>query len=151
MKSTQSVYNTNHINLMISELKNEEMYLAITLLSKFYPNLDENLLKSRLDDVSRLNWKCLGLFSNDKLIGLSGYWINTRIYCGKYLYIDHFIIDDSYRCKGSGAKLLNYLKELAIANNCEQVCLDTFVSNSLAQSFWSRHGFKIVGFHYVGQ
>jgi len=151
MKITQSVSDASYVNLMISELKNEELNITIPLLSKFYQNLDENLLKNRLDDVSKLNWKCLGLFSNDKLIGLSGYWINTRIYCGKYLYIDHFIIDDSCRCKGSGAKLLNHLKELAIANNCEQVCLDTFVSNSLAQSFWSKHGFKIVGFHYVGK
>lgn len=149
MENTQKKSDENHINSIVIELINEKIDLAIPLLSKFYPDLDNNMLKIRLHDVSKLNWKCLGLFSDGKLIGLSGYWINTRIYCGKYLYIDHFIIDSNYRYEGLGEKLLNFLKKLAIANSCEQICLDTFVSNNLAQSFWSKHRFKIVGFHYV--
>jgi ribosomal protein S18 acetylase RimI-like enzyme len=84
-------------------------------------------------------------------VGLTGYWLNTRIYCGKYLYIDHFIIKPGNRSRGVGAQLLSYVRALADHYQCEQVCLDTFVSNSMAQSFWTRHGFSIVGFHYVAK
>lgn len=149
MKTIKLVSDTSHIDLTIRELQYEEIHIIIPLLSKLYSSLDKKILKNRLNDISNSNWKCLGLFCNKKLIGLSGYWISTRIYCGKYLYIDHFIIDANYRYKGLGEKFLDHIKKLAIASNCEQVCLDTFLANNLAQSFWSKHGFKTIGFHYV--
>lgn len=138
-------------SLEIRELLTEELPKTLPLLSSFYPQLSDEILSKRLSEISGLNWKCIGVFDHGKMIGLSGYWLNTRLYCGKYLYIDHFIVDGEYRCRGTGAKLLDYLKRLAKNSCCEHVCLDTFVTNSLAQSFWSRHGFNIVGFHYIAQ
>lgn len=137
--------------MAIRELGADELHMTLTLLSIFYPNLDKELLLSRLETIALLNWRCVGVFEGADLVGLSGYWLNTRIYCGKYLYIDHFIVEGGRRCKGVGAQLLDYLKSLASDHGCEHVCLDTFVTNSLAQSFWTRHGFGIVGFHYVAQ
>ncbi len=89
-------------------------------------------MASRLGEIAELNWRCVGVFDQATLVGLSGYWINTRLYCGKYLYIDHFIIDEERRRSGIGALLLDHLKQLAKEEQCEHVCLDTFVSNSLA-------------------
>lgn len=137
--------------LTIRELRPDELHWTFALLSTFYPSLTKDVLLSRLEAITVLNWRCVGVFEGADLVGLSGYWLNTRIYCGKYLYIDHFIIEGGHRCRGVGAQLLDYLKTLARDQGCEQVCLDTFVTNSLAQSFWSRHGFGIVGFHYVAK
>lgn len=137
--------------LVIRELAADELHMTLALLSAFYPNLDKELLSQRLDTIALLNWRCVGVFDGADLVGLSGYWLNTRLYCGKYLYIDHFIVEGGRRGKGVGAQLLEYLKGLANEHGCGHVCLDTFVTNSAAQSFWTRHGFGIVGFHYVAQ
>lgn len=137
--------------LRVRELQTDELYMAIPLLSQLYSQLSRELLLTRLAEISGLNWRCVGVFDQNIMIGLSGYWLNTRLYCGKYLYIDHFVIDNKRRSDGVGTQLLAYLKQLAKDKNCEQVCLDTFVANSLAQSFWLRHGFNIVGFHFITQ
>ena len=138
-------------SLQIRELQTDELYMAIPLLSQLYSQLSKELLLTRLAEISGLNWRCIGVFDQNIMVGLSGYWLNTRLYCGKYLYIDHFVIDNKRRGDGVGTQLLIYLKQLAKDNNCEQVCLYTFVANSLAQSFWLRHGFSIVGFHFITQ
>jgi GNAT superfamily N-acetyltransferase len=135
----------------IRELAINELSRTLPLLSRLYTKVSNELLAARINEISQSNWRCLGVFDEDKLIGLSGYWLNTRLYCGKYLYVDHFIIDDDYRCFGIGTVLLAELKQLAIEHDCEQVCLDTFVTNSVAQKFWFRHGFNIVGFHFVAE
>jgi GNAT superfamily N-acetyltransferase len=137
--------------LRIRELQTDELYMTVPLLSQLYSQVSTELLLTRLAEISGLNWRCVGVFDQNIMIGLSGYWFNTRLYCGKYLYIDHFVIDNKRRGDGVGTQLLAYLKQLAKDKNCEQVCLDTFVANSLAQSFWLRHGFNIVGFHFIAQ
>lgn len=142
---------TDDVTLTIRELQTDELHMTLALLSTFYPALDRETLLRRLEAIAVLNWRCVGAFEGADLVGLSGCWLNTRLYCGKYLYIDHFIVEGGRRCKGVGAQLLGYLKSLACDQGCEQVCLDTFVTNSLAQSFWSRHGFEIVGFHYAAK
>jgi ribosomal protein S18 acetylase RimI-like enzyme len=145
------VSQTEHLLINIRELRTDELHKMLPLLSQFYPQLSEEILSKRLSEISDLNWKCIGVLNRDDLVGLSGYWLNTRLYCGKYLYIDHFVIDSKYHRSGVGRQLLGYLKRIAEQNNCEQICLDTFVTNSLAQSFWTRQGFNIAGFHYITQ
>ncbi|WP_277759956.1 GNAT family N-acetyltransferase [Pseudomonas sp. A34-9] len=138
-------------SVTIRVLQDYELPMTLGLLSTFYPDLNKDLLLERLKTVAKLNWQCVGVFEEAELVGLTGYWLNTRIYCGKYLYIDHFIIKLGNRSRGVGAQLLNHVRALADHYQCEQICLDTFVTNSMAQSFWTRHGFSIVGFHYVAK
>jgi ribosomal protein S18 acetylase RimI-like enzyme len=135
--------------LEIIRLEGDQINESIDLLKAFYPTINSETLSERLSVISKLNWACIGVYADKKLAGLTGYWINTRLYCGKYLYIDHFIVDPQFRKHGIGEKLLLRVKEIAIEEACNHVCLDTFISNSLAQKFWYKHGFNIVGFHFV--
>ena len=45
--------------------------------------------------------------------------------------------------------VLNVKQIQAFRNQCQQICLDTFVANSLAQKFWLKHDLSIVGFHFT--
>ena len=103
----------------------------------------------RIDAIYDLNWTCVGVFFEEKLVAISGYWINTRLYCGKYLYIDHFVVNEGLRSKGIGKQLLQYIRDIAKLEECDQVCLDTVIGNSSAQKFWFNDEFKIIGFHFV--
>ena len=135
--------------LDIRKLTHPELPLIEPMLEFLYPNLEINTLRSRIEEISNLNWSCLGVFDKqEKLVALSGYWINTRLYCGKYLYIDHFIVNQKHRGKGIGSRLLEYIKDIAKNHQCEQICLDTFISNSLAKKFWFQHNFSVVGLHF---
>ncbi|WP_215844894.1 GNAT family N-acetyltransferase [Candidatus Pantoea bituminis] len=135
--------------LFLKKIENNEILMTLPLLLQLYPNLSIEMLTSRLEVIRELNWACVGVFQDRNLVGISGYWINTRFYCGSYLYIDHFIVDAAFRDAGVGTLMIQELKDIAVRNQCSHICLDTFTGNSQAQHFWARHKFDIVGFHYV--
>lgn len=141
--------NENCEKLFLKKLEGSEIYKCLPLLRQLYPDLSTEVLTSRLEEIKYLNWACVGVFSGINLVGMSGYWINTRLYCGTYLYIDHFIVDAELRVRGVGTLLMQELKDIAVRNHCSHICLDTFTGNSQAQYFWAKNRFDIVGFHYV--
>ena len=47
---------------------------------------------------------------NGETIGLSGFWIGHKLYCGKYLEIDNFVVDPAHRSRGVGELLVRWLE-----------------------------------------
>ena len=93
----------------------------------------------------------VGIFLEERCIGLSGYWIGTKLYCGKYLEIDNFVILPEYRNKGIGKIMLNWLENQARTQQCTHIMLDAYVENFKAHHFYYREGFIARGFHYLKQ
>ena len=50
------------------------------------------------------NYKCVGMFHKDTLIGICGLWFMTRHYVGKVVEADHVIISAKYRGRNLGKK-----------------------------------------------
>ncbi|WP_445506477.1 GNAT family N-acetyltransferase [Niallia sp. 03190] len=61
-------------------------------------------------------------------------------YC---LHIEFLWIDKSIRGNGYGKKLLHKIEDLAIANNCKSIQLDTF--SFQAPEFYQKNGYQIIG------
>jgi GNAT superfamily N-acetyltransferase len=122
------------------------------LLASLYPAISPADLEARFDEVKQRGWCCVGLFDSarraERLIGMAGYWLATRFCYGRFLYVDHFIVQSEYRGGGVGVKLWEHLEEVARASACRRIVLDTFVMNSVAQRFWMNAGLSIVGFHF---
>lgn len=94
------------------------------------------------------NYHCFGLFQNGILVGISGGWITVRIYSGKQLEIDHFVIDDKIRSAGLGKQFVTLLEEWALKNNCKTVELNAYVQSERAHKFYFKMDYKILGFHF---
>ena len=106
------------------------------------------LLRARMGEVQGAGWECIGAFSGEALLGIGGYWIQHRFCYGRYLYVDHFIVDGGERGHGLGKRMWQEMERIARARGCERIVLDTFVTNAVAQRFWMDQGCKIVGFHF---
>lgn len=95
----------------------------INEISIFIKQLNPN---KEIEDIKTLvkelflydNYYCFGLFDNEKLIGISGAWITTRVYSGKQLEIDHFVIDENKRSTGLGKLFLDEIENWAKSQNC---------------------------------
>jgi GNAT superfamily N-acetyltransferase len=135
--------------LGVRELRDDELESIVPILATMYENVPPELLRERLAEIRTTAWRCIGVFEGERIVGLAGCWVNTRFYCGRHLYVDHFYICPEHRSHGIGGMLVTHLKDLARAERCEIVCLDTFVANAGAQRMWFREGFEIVGFHFV--
>ncbi len=55
--------------------------------------------------------------------------------------IEQFAVNEKFRRKGIGKKLMNYVKKLAAENNCQSVELGVWCENHNAVEFYSEMGF----------
>lgn len=120
-------------------------------LGNLYPSIGADVLLGRLASVRNAGWRCIGAFgleAPETMLGMAGFWIQTRFCYGSYLYVDHFIVDERQRRRGAGQTLWDELETLAAEAGCERIVLDTFVTNSTAQRFWMNRGCNIVGLHF---
>ncbi len=129
----------------------EEMLIQHPLLQQLQPKLTYEEYKSMLPEMIRYGYFQVGVFENDKCIGLSGIWINAKLYSGKYLEMDNVIIDENYRSKGVGKLLTDWCIHKAKETNCKKVMLDAYLENEKAHQFYEREGFVKRGFHFIKQ
>ena len=137
-------------NLIVKELDEAFISEIVDLTCHLNPELSLSLLKSRQTDMfSYENHICFGLFLKEELIGVSNGWITTRLYSGKQLEIDNFIIDPNFQSKGYGAYFISYLEDWSRENNCLSLELNTYISNERSHSFYSRLGYLKLGYHFL--
>jgi len=131
----------------INPLKN--LIRVKELLLQLNSDKGEKYIEQILDQMHTFkNYKCFGLYENDKIIGISSGWTSIRIYCGKQLELDNVIIDEKLQSKGLGTKFLDKIEEWALQKDYQSISLNTYVSNSGSHKFYFNQGFKILGFHF---
>lgn len=135
----------NSVKILDKEYISQILYLTKQLNPTIVISEIEN---RQLQMFEFVNYKCFGLFENDKLIGVSSGWITVRLYSGKQLEIDNFIIDSTIQSKGFGKLFINEIESWAKANNCKTVELNTYVQNDRSHKFYFNQGFRILGFHF---
>lgn len=127
----------------------EEMLPHFGLIKELTTSLTPEEYRSLLENMLPNNYYQIATYDHDTCIAVSGYWIGTKLYCGKYLEIDNFIVADSHRSKGIGKLVIDRLTEEAKANDCKMIMLDAYVENFRAHHFYYREGFIARGFHYL--
>jgi GNAT superfamily N-acetyltransferase len=127
----------------------EEMLPNYKLITQLSPQLTEEAYRTMLPDMVPNNYYQAAAFEDGKCIGVSGYWICTKLYSGKYLEIDNFVIDEHSRSKGVGKLVLDWMLDEARNNGCRTAMLDAYVENFKAHHFYYREGFIARGFHYL--
>ena len=95
------------------------------------------------------HYHLFGAFADDKLVGVAGAWIATKIWCGRYLEIDNLVVDPKQRSSGIGSLLMGHLEKLAHERDCKILVLDSYTSNQASHRLYHRLGFEIWGFHFV--
>lgn len=60
-----------------------------------------------------------------------------------------FFIDETYRNKGFGHQIVDFVFNLAKKENCLMVTLDAYTHNFKAHKFFYKEGFLVKGFHFV--
>jgi GNAT superfamily N-acetyltransferase len=137
--------------MIIRELTSkEEMLQHLEVLQDLYPSLTLEEYSRDLDEMLPNNrYGQVAVFDGDKCIGLTGYWIGTKLWCGKYLEIDNLVVSSKYRSKGAGKFMFDYLSEKAQQENCVMMSLDSYTYNFKAHKFFYNEGFAPRGFHFI--
>jgi GNAT superfamily N-acetyltransferase len=121
---------------------------AVALLSELNEvPIADTLARLRLAQAEGL--QLVGVFTvhTRKLWALATFRFCWRLYCGRTVYIDDFIVAAEARFKGYGSKLFRWLVEHAKTNDCVNITLDTGVRVFGAHKFYHRHGMRITSHH----
>jgi len=127
----------------------QEMLTNYELLLEVYPNLKMEEYDRELDDMIPHNYGQVAVFIDNECVGLTGFWIGTKLWCGKYLELDNVVISSKKRSKGIGKVLFDYMVEIAKNEGCSMLALDSYTSNFKAHKFFYNQGFAPKGFHFI--
>ncbi len=137
-------------NFTFRELHTSDEMLAYhPIIQQLQPSLSSEAYEQMLPEMISNGYSQVIVLDNNKCVGISGIWINTKLYSGKYLEMDNVVIDKNYRSKGIGKLLCDWCIAKAKKQNCEKIMLDAYLENEKAHSFYEREGFIKRGYHFL--
>jgi len=125
-----------------------EMTTIIPLLMELDPAIPEETLHQRLPDMLEAGYECLGIYADNELIGICGFWILAKYYVGKHLEPDNVYIRPQHRGHGLGNKLDDWLQATARARGCLALELNCYIKNEAGLKFWEHAGYHRLGIHF---
>ena len=124
---------------------------ATRLLGQLNPDTPLPLVKERLRTIleEHPHYQIVAAFDGERMVGLCGAWLATKIWCGKYLEVDNLVVDSEVRSAGIGSALIHHLEDLGRKLDCRILVLDSYTANHPSHRLYHRLGFEIWGFHFV--
>jgi GNAT superfamily N-acetyltransferase len=137
--------------LEIRPLTPDEIKGAVDLLQHLNPDEDPATLEARLHRIlaDHPHYEIHGASLDGELVGVAGVWIATKLWCGRYLEIDHLVVDPHHRADGIGTTMIRHFEKLAVERECLLITLDAYTSNHASHRLYHRLGYEIWGFHFV--
>ena len=139
------------MSFLIADLETKNLMIeAFPLIHQMYKKMDYKTFEVALDEmILNKNYKMVAGYVDDKIVAVSGYWIARMLYCGRYLQVSNFVVDENFRGRGVGKKILNYLENKARNLGCDKVVLDSYTENKKSHSLYFNEDFYIRGFHFM--
>lgn len=126
----------------------KEIKSVLPLVKLLNENKSEELLLLRLNEMLERGYQCAGIYHNEKLVGVCGIWILTKLYVGRHIEPDNVVMDPEYRDKGPGESLMKWVEDYARSQGCEALELNCYIQNAKGQKFWENLDYKVLGMHY---
>ncbi len=139
------------MDIVIKDLETKNaMIEAFPLIHQMYKKMDYHAFETALDEmILHNNYKMVAVFIDDIMIAISGYWVARMLYCGRYLQACNLVVDENFRGRGVGKKILNYLESKARNLGCNKMVLDSYTENKKSHSLYFNENFYIRGFHFM--
>jgi GNAT superfamily N-acetyltransferase len=139
-----------NFNLQTKELTTiQEMLSQLEIIKHLYPNFTIEKYEAYLKEMIPHNYKQLAVFEDDICVALTGFWTGFKLWSGKYIEIDNFIVHPDHRMKGLGKIMTDYIDAKATEIGCTMMVLDAFTGNFKAHRFYYNQGYAPKGFHFI--
>ncbi|MFZ4763724.1 MAG: GNAT family N-acetyltransferase [Roseimicrobium sp.] len=136
-------------DLTIRDLTTEELPSILPLIELHNAKIAPEVLRRRLEAMIPHGYHCIAAFQEERMVGVAGYWVGAKFWCGEYLEADNVFVLPELRSEGIGAKMMDYLEAKALTLGCKVVALDSYVTFAGAHKFYFRRGYEIAGFHFI--
>ncbi len=136
--------------LVLRELTDKaDLPAMYPLVRQANPKMTRARFTKLLTSMREANYRCVGAYKGETLVGLAGFWVGWRFWCGKYIDIDNVVVDAKHRKSGIGKKLVGWVEKEARRLKCEIAVLDSYTHNYPSHRFYFREGYVILGYHFT--
>lgn len=104
---------------------------------------------ARVRNQEKSGYRLVFVEDRNDLVAVAGFRVTENLAWGRFLYIDDLVTAADYRSNGYGAKLLSWLREYAIKEECGQLHLDSGFQRENAHRFYECEGLSKSGFHFA--
>ena len=119
----------------------EEVAACFPVMRELRPHLaDAAELVARVRRQQAEGYRLLAAWDGETVLGLAGYRAQENLIHGRFLYVDDLVCAPAARRLGLGARLLGAVEEVARAQGCLRLVLDTALANVLGHRFYYRAG-----------
>lgn len=127
----------------------DEMLGQLKIMQELYPNMTAEKYQSYLEEMITRNYHQVAVFEDEVCLGITGYWFGTKLWSGKYIEIDNFVVSGKHRSQGIGKLICDFIEQKATDLQCSMIVLDAFTGNFKAHRFYYNQGYSPKGFHFV--
>lgn len=113
------------------------------------PALDEDGFVEQVQRQAKEGYRLAYLKDGGNVVAVAGFRVLEMLSRGRFLYVDDLVTDQAARSQGHGGALLAWLLEVAQAEDCQQLDLDSGVQRHAAHRFYFREGMHVPSFHFA--
>ena len=107
------------------------------------------VLENRLVEMIPMGYRCIGVYDQQRLVGICGVWVLNKLYAGKHVEPDNVIIDPDYQGRGIGNLMMEFLFNHAKEIGCEGTEVNCYMKNERGKKFWENQGYVTLGYHLI--
>jgi GNAT superfamily N-acetyltransferase len=135
--------------MQIRELDLKELPEAYEVLSQLRVDLDYKDFEDLVYEMRHKEYKMIGVFEGVELVTYAGVFIQTNLYHKRHLFVDDLVTYDSFRSRGYGDAMIDYLTNYAKVAMCENIVLSSGIQRVEAHKFYKKMGFEKKSFVFV--
>ena len=126
----------------------KEIESCFDVLLELRPHLERKTFLSTVKNMQNQGFNLAYIEEDSVVVAVAGYRISQNLFMGKNLYVDDLVTSEVSRSKGYGASLINFLRDMAVENDCSTLHLDSGTQRHQAHKFYFRNGFTIASYHF---
>lgn len=127
-----------------------DLAASFPVMQELRPHLSDRATYQALVAQQRAQgYRLLAAWRDGVIVGLAGYRLQDNLLYGRFVYVDDLVVSAALHRSGLGERLLQAVRQQALAMNCRHFVLDTGLHMALAQRFYFRQGLLARGMHFV--
>jgi GNAT superfamily N-acetyltransferase len=126
----------------------EEIARCFDVMAELRLHLSRETFLARIRRQMTTGYQLAFLLDGGAVISCAGFRFMDTLAWGKVLYVDDLITAERVRGRGFGARMMGWLVERALQENCDELHLDSGTGRLGAHKFYFRHGMVVKSFHF---
>ncbi len=127
----------------------QEIAACFPAMQALRPDLQAAEFVSLVRELMPYHYQLAYLSERGQVVCVAGFKITKNLFYGKNLYVDDLSTLETARSQNYGKQLMNWLRELAKAEGCNAIHLDSGVQRHRAHKFYLNQNMPIVSHHFA--